>query len=171
MNSPGGSISVSREDPEKVIFTNGLGGCYACALYFERPDSSRHAILTHFDPIIADQLSDIVIARRAKDLGHTKESKTVLLIEAPGNWVKNNEGEWEMRAQNPERIEALRDNLLRGLGDLEKPPKVIVEIYPVGSETKDHGVFRLHIPSATKGEPRYNTWFSGGTLGKTKSEE
>jgi hypothetical protein len=172
MNSTGGEISISPEGSEKVIFTNGLGGCYATTLYFEQPDGSRHAILTHFDPTInPDQLSAVVVLKRATDLGHTRKSRTVLLIESPGNWVKNNEGNWKMRAQNQVRTNALRDNILRGLGELEKTPDVITEIYPAGSDTKDHGVFRLHIPSVRQGEPRYITWFSRGTLGEIKAEE
>ena len=44
--SQGKAIEVSPEDNEKIIWTFGLAGCYACLLFTEHPDGTRNAVLT-----------------------------------------------------------------------------------------------------------------------------
>lgn len=172
MNSVGGEVSVAQDDSEKVIFTSGLGGCYASLLYFEQPDGLRNAVLVHFDPAIpTEQLSAVVLLKRAESLGISGDSRTVLLIEAPGRWVKNAEGKWVLSPLNQEKTEGLRKNILEGLRDKVADVEIITEVYPMASEAKDHGVLRVHIPSFSGGEASYKTWFSSGTLAKSKTEE
>ena len=46
--SQGKALEVSPADDEKIIWTYGLGGCYACLVFTEHPDGTRNAVLTHY---------------------------------------------------------------------------------------------------------------------------
>lgn len=172
MNSIGGDITVLPNGQGKDIFTAGLGGCYSSLLYFEQPDGMRNATLVHFDPAIPTvELTTTVVSRRAEELGLNSDSRAFLLIEAPGNWAKNEEGKWVLKPSDQEKINSLRSGLKKALHDKCAYLELITEIYPNGSDAKDHGVLSLHIPPKLKGKAEYKTWFSGGVLDKHQPEE
>jgi len=170
--SQGKAIEVSPDDQEKIIWTYGLGGCYGCLVYTEHPNGTRNAVLTHYPPTEISQ----DLAKLRELIGNSlnmKEATTkqTVLVMAAGEWVQDPETKkdsYKVKDQQTADLLALAVQAELGAG-------VNVKLEPY-SETqiagkKDQGTLLVYIPPTGKGEARYRTWFSGGTLGKQETDK
>jgi len=164
--SQGKAVEVSATDAEKIIWAYGLGGCYGCLIFTEHPDGTRNAVLTHYPPTeISQDLSKLreLIGQSVK-MREATTKQTVLVI-AAGEWVQDpttKKGSYRVRDQQTADLLALAVQAELGAGvDVKLEP--YSEIQMAGA--KDQGTLLVHIPPSGKGEARYRTWFSGGTLG------
>ena len=170
--SQGKAIKISATDPEKIIWTYGLGGCYGCLVYTEHPDGTRNAVLTHYPPTeISQDLSKLreLIGQSVKMREAT--IKQTVLVMAAGEWVQDpstKKGSFKVRDRQTADLLVLAVQAELGTG-------VDVKLEPY-SETqmageKDQGTLLVYIPPSGKGEARYKTWFSGGRLGKQEPKK
>lgn len=165
--SQGKAIEVSEADPEKVIWTYGLGGCYGCLVYTEHPDGIRNAVLTHYPPTeISQDLSKLreLIGQSVKMREAT--TKQTVLVMAAGERVEDpatKRGSLRVRDQQTADLLTLAVQTELGAGI-----DVKLELYSESqmADEKDQGTLLVYIPPSGKGEARYKTWFSGGALGK-----
>lgn len=170
--SQGKAIEVSAADPEKIIWTYGLGGCYGCLVFTEHPDGTRNAVLTHYPPTEISQ--DLAKLRELIGKNHKmKEASTkqTVLVMAAGEWVQDpttKKGSFRVRDQQTADLLALAVQVELGAG-------VDVKLEPYSENQrageKNQRTLLVHIPASGKGEARYRTWFSGGTLGKQEPKK
>ena len=88
--SQGKAVEVSATDPEKIIWTYGLVGCYGCLVYTENPNGTRNAVLTHYPPTeISQDLAKLreLIGQSVKMKEAT--TKQTVLVMANGEWVQD----------------------------------------------------------------------------------
>lgn len=170
--SQGKAIEVSQADPEKIIWTYGLGGCYGCLVYTEHPDGTRNAVLTHYPPTeISQDLTKLreLIGQNIK----MKEAATkqTVLVMAAGEWVQDpatKSNSFRVRDQQTADLLALAVQTELGAGvDVKLEP--YSETQMIGE--KDQGTLLVHVPPSGKGEARYRTWFSSGALKKQEPEK
>jgi len=163
--SQGKAIKVSPEDDEKIIWTHGLGGCYACLVFTEHTDGTRNAILTHYPETQIhqnlEQLRELI--GQSKKMKEASTKQVVLM--APGEWVQNpTTKEWFLRVKNQQIAD-----LLTLAVQVELECGVYVKLEPYSEmldiDKKDQGTLLVYVPPVGKGEAHYRTWFSGGTLG------
>jgi hypothetical protein len=163
--SQGKAIEVSPEDNEKIIWTFGLAGCYACLVFTEHPDGTRNAVLTHYPPTeIPQNLTTLqeLIGQSEKMKGAS--IKQIVLV-VPGEWVKDpitNKCSLRVKDQQAANFLALAVQAKLGF-----EVEVRLEPYFVDQMEvkKDEGTFLVYVPPKGKGVVRYRTWFSHGTLG------
>lgn len=168
--SQGKAIEVSPTDQEeKIIWTYGLGGCYVCLVYTEHSDGTRNAVLTHYPPT---EISQNIAKLRGLIGSEMKGASTkTVLVMAAGEWAQDPETkEYSFRVKDQQTADLLSLAVQAELG-----PGVEVKLEPY-SETlmfgkKDQGTLLVYIPPFGKGDARYKTWFSGGTLGKSETEK
>jgi len=170
--SQGKAIEISPTDQEKIIWTYGLGGCYGCLVFTEHEDGTRNAVLTHYPPTEISQ----DLAKLRELIGNNlkmKEASTkqTVLVMAAGEWVQDPEtkkGSYKVKDQQTADLLALAVQAELGAG-------VDVKFEPYSEsqrdDQKDQGILLVYIPPSGEGEARYKTWFSGGTLGKSETEE
>lgn len=170
--SQGKAIEISATDPEKIIWTYGLGGCYGCLVYTEHPDGTRNAVLTHYPPTeISQDLSKLreLIGQNVKMREAT--TKQTVLVMAAGEWVQDpgtKNGSFRVRSQQTADLLALAVQAELGAGvDVKLEPYSETQM----ADAKDQGTLLVHIPPSGKGEARYKTWFSGGALGKQEPKK
>jgi|GEM_PF-1623804 len=169
--SQNGAVEVSPDDPEKIIWTYGLGGCYACLLFSEHPDGTRNAILTHYPPTeILQNLANLqeLIGQNVKM--KEVDTKSTVLIMAPGEWVKDPiTKKFSFRALNQQAINLLTLTIQKELGH---KVDIKLELYSEAqSDQKDQGTLLVYIPPSGKGQARYKTWFSRGVLGEPEQNK
>lgn len=170
--SQGKAIEVSATDQEKIIWTYGLNGCFGCLVYTENPDGTRNAVLTHYPPTeISQDLAKLreLIGQNVKMKEAT--TKQTVLVMAAGEWVQDpttKRGSLKVRDQQTADLLALAVQVELGAG-------VDVKLEPYSetksAEKKDQGTLLVYIPPTGKGEARYRTWFSSGTLGKPEPKK
>ena len=161
----GKALEVFPGDDEKIIWTYGLGGCYACLVFTEHPDGTRNAVLTHYPPTeISQCLTELrKLIRQNPKIKEAIIKQTVLMM--PGEWVKDPITEkWFSRVKDQQKANLLA---LAVQAELESGIDVKLEPYSEISkiDQKDQGTLLVYVPPVGKGEARYRTWFSGGTLG------
>lgn len=170
--SQGKAIEVSLTDQEKIIWTYGLGGCLGCLVYTEHSDGTRNAVLTHYPTTEISQdlakLRELIGPNIKMKEAATKQT---VLVMAAGEWVQDpatKKGSFRVRDQQTADLLALavQDELGAGV-DVKLEPYSVADIF----DQKDQGTFLVHIPPTGKGEARYKTWFSGGTLGKPEQKK
>ena len=163
--SQGKAIKVSPEDDEKIIWTHGLGGCYACLIFTEHTDGTRNAILTHYPETEIhqnlEQLRELI--DQSEKMKEASIKQVVLMV--PGEWVKDPiTNEYSFRVQDQQTASLLALAVKAKLGS-----EVEVRLVPYSVSQmegkKDEGIFLVYVPPKGKGVVRYRTWFSGGTLG------
>jgi len=169
--SQGKAVEVSATDPEKIIWTYGLGGCYGCLVYTENSNGTRNAVLTHYPPTEISQ----DLAKLRELIGQSVQmkeatTKQTVLVMAAGEVQDpaTKKGSFRVRDQQIADLLAIAVQAELGAG-------VNVKLEPY-SETqmageKDQGTLLVYIPPTGKGEARYRTWFSGGTLGKPEPKK
>lgn len=162
--SQGKAIEVSPKDNEKIIWTFGLAGCYACLLFTEHPDGTRNAVLTHYPPTEILQNSKTLqeLIGQSKKMKGASIKQIVLVV--PGEWVKDPiTNKYSLRVQNQQTADFLALAVQAELDEVE----VRLEPYSVVQMEgrKDEGTFLVYVPPKGKGVVRYRTWFSHGTLG------
>lgn len=170
--SQGKAIEVSATDAEKIIWTHGLGGCYGCLVFTEHSDGTRNAVLTHYPPTeISQDLAKLreLIGKSVKMREAT--TKQTVLVMAAGEWVQDpatKRGSFMVRDKQAADLLALAVQAELGAGVDAK-----LELYSEKQKAgkKDQGTLLAYIPPVGKGEARYRTWFSGGTLGKQETKK
>ncbi|KKT34732.1 MAG: hypothetical protein UW24_C0022G0003 [Parcubacteria group bacterium GW2011_GWA2_44_12] len=170
--SQGKAIEVSVAGQEKIIWTYGLGGCYGCLVFTEHLDGTRNAVLTHYPPTEISQ--DLAKLRELIGKSHKmKEASTkqTVLVMAAGEWVQDpitKKSSFGVRDQQTADLLALAVQTELGAG-------VDIKLEPYSEnqtdDMKDQGTLLVHIPASGKGEARYRSWFSGGTLGKQEPKK
>jgi len=163
--SQGKAIKVSPEDDEKIIWTHGLGGCYACLIFTEHTDGTRNAILTHYPETEIhqnlEQLRELI--DQSEKMKEASIKQVVLMV--PGEWVKDPiTNEYSFRVQDQQTADLLALAVKAKLGS-EVEVKLVPYSVSQMEGKKDEGIFLVYIPPKGKGVVRYRTWFSGGTLG------
>ena len=170
--SQGKAIEVSLTDQEKIIWTYGLGGCFGCLVYTEHSDGTRNAVLTHYPPTEISQdlakLRELIGPNIKMKEAATKQT---VLVMAAGEWVQDpttKKDSFRVRDQQTADLLALAVQAELGTGvDVKLEPYSETQM----ADQKDQGAFLVHIPPTGKGEARYRTWFSGGTLGKPEQKK
>ena len=169
--SQGGAVEVTPTDAEKIIWTYGLGGCYGCLLFTEHPDGTRNAILTHYSPI--EIFQNLVKLREliSKSVKIREASRQIFLVIAPGEWVRDPVTQKvSFKVKDQKKVDLLVYTVKAELG-----AGVEVKIEPYSEmrmlDKKDQGILLVRIPPVGKGDARYRTWFSGGTLGRQEAKK
>lgn len=170
--SQGKAIEVSEADPEKIIWTYGLLGCYGCLVYTEHPDGTRNAVLTHYPPTeISQDLAKLreLIGQNIKMKEAT--TKQTVLVMAASELVQNpatKRGSFRVGDQQTADLLVLAVQAELGAGvDVKLEPYSKMRM----ANEKDQGTLLVHIPPSGKGEARYRTWFSGGALRKQEPKK
>jgi hypothetical protein len=161
--SQGKALEVSPGDDEKIIWTFGLGGSYACLVFTEHPDGTRNAVLTHYPetkiPQNLKKLRELI-----GQSGKMKEASTQqVVLMAPGKWVEDPiTKELSFRAKDEQIVDSLAIAIQAAL---ELGANVKLELYLEEIDERDQRKLLVYVPPVGKGEARYETWFSDGTLG------
>ena len=159
--SQGKAIEVSPTDPEKIIWTYGLGGCYGCLVFTEHKDGTRNAVLTNYPPTEIsrdlDKLRELIGQNLKMKEALTKQT---VLIMAAGKWIQGSEAKKSSYEVKDQQIADLL--LLAVRAELGSGVDVKLEPYPETQQAdqKDTGTLLAYIPPSGKGQARYKTWFS-----------
>ena len=157
-------IEVAPTEEEKVIWTFGLGRCYATVVFTENKNGTRYCVLTHYPPIQLyqniDKLGDLIGA--SEEMRTAKTKKVILAL--PGEWGQNSETKkYEMRVKDQQAVDALTIAIRAKLGadvDIKLKPYSEREEFWV----KDRGILVIYVPPVGKGDVSYRTWYGGGKL-------
>jgi len=158
-------------DQEKIIWTYGLAGCFACLVYTEHPDGTRNAVLTHYPPTEISQNLGKLNELIKPNIKMKEATKQTVLVMAAGEWFQDPvTNEYSFRIQDQQTA-----NLLALTVEAELGAGVSVNLVPyplyLFEGQKDTGTLLVRIPPKEKGEARFKTWFSGGTLGKPEQKK
>lgn len=157
----GKSVEVMADDEdEKIIWTEGLGGCYGTLVFCEDENGNRRAVLTHYDPTNISsnmrKLQDLVDKNPAMKSSKTKQTVFILAADDVESDKKS--------------IDVLELTIKATLGD-----NVDIKIEPYSTKqesgVKDWGAFIVRIPPTKKGDAHYRTWYNQGKLGKSDEEK
>jgi len=169
--SQGKTVEVSATDEEKVIWTYGLGGCFGCLVYTEHPDGTRNAVLTHYPPTEISQNLDKLRQLIGPNIKMKEAVTKQIVLVMPGEWVQDpttNKYFFRVKDQQTADLLALAAQVELGTG-------VEIKLEPYSesglADQKDQGTFLVYIPPSGKGEARYRTCFSSGTLGNLEQKK
>lgn len=157
----GKAIEVTTVDDEKIICTHGLGCCNSVLVYTEHPDGTRNAVLTHYYPDSDKTLQSLLQLKRLIDKNPKMRDADATIIKQIVLFMP---GLFKVKDQKTANLLALEVQAQLGAGVVDIKLDPYPEFDIVGK--KDQGALIAYIPPKGKGEARYRTWFSDGTLGK-----
>jgi hypothetical protein len=155
-------IEVKPDDPEKIIITTSLGGCYATLVYTEHENGIRHAMLTHYDPLsLSDNTTKYRRLARQYPLMAESRKKIAVYVMMADELRNQREGIGLKYVLDNVQLDGLRIALQANFGS---EIDFIVQPYSTQQTewAKDQGILLMKLPPKDKGRPNYRTWFSEG---------
>jgi hypothetical protein len=156
----GKSVEINPDDEEKVIFTHGLGGCYATLVYTENENGTRNGVLTHYAPT---QISRNMTRLRELISQHSnmKEAmvKQTVIIMGTGEWIQNPETKrwkFEPSSDGKQQTDAITIAIKAELGgnvEVKFEPYETIRLFG----DQDYDILIAKIPPKDEGDAQFKT--------------